>query len=204
TQLLDRERPVVLAVIGPPGSGKTTLLRNVARRAAACARGQRRDTPVLLVLRDHAARIAENPRVALPTLLRSTGATLTAKEPAGWWEQQLYGGRCLILLDGLDEVAVEEHRRAVVGWIARQIAQYPDNDYVATSRPHGYRTAEITGATVLQVRPFTSDQVRRFLYGWGAAPERVAPRQAAAHRARARGPGHRDSPAGAAAGDPHA
>src|SRR5262249_20414611 len=193
TQLLDREQSVVLAVIGPPGSGKTTLLRNVARRAAAGARGQRRNTPVLLVLRDHAARIAENPRVDLPTLLRANAVTLKTKEPEGWWEQQLYGGRCLILLDGLDEVAVEEHRRAVVDWIVRQAAQYPDNDYVATSRPHGYRTAEITGATVLQVRPFTSDQVRRFLYGWYAATERFATGQDASHGVRAEAREHVES-----------
>jgi NACHT domain len=174
TELLDREKPDVLAVIGAPGSGKTTLLRNVARRAAAGERGRRRNTPILLVLRDHAVRIAENPRVDLPTLLRSDVVTLKAKEPGGWWEHQLHDGRCLILLDGLDEVAVEEHRRAVVDWIGQQVAQYPNNHYVVTSRPHGYRTAAITGATVLQVLPFTSDQVRRFLYGWYAATERFA------------------------------
>jgi NACHT domain len=174
TELLDREKPVVLAVIGAPGSGKTTLLRNVARRAAAGERGQRRNTPVLLALRDHAVHIAKNPRIDLPTLLRSTGVTLKVKEPEGWWERQLHDGKCLILLDGLDEVAVEKHRRAVVNWIEQQVTQYPNNDYVVTSRPHGYRTATITGATVMQVRPFTSDHVRRFLHGWYSATERFA------------------------------
>jgi NACHT domain len=128
------------------------------------------------VLRDHAIPIAENPGIDLPTLLRSGRVTLQAKEPPGWWEHQLHDGRCLILLDGLDEVALEEHRRTVVAWIERQVAQYPNNDYVLTSRPHGYRTAGITGATVLQVRPFTSDQVRQFLYGWYSATERFATR----------------------------
>src|SRR5262249_56049933 len=101
--------------------------------------------------------MVETRRIDLPTLLRSNSVTLKAREPEGWWEQQLYGGRCLVLLDGLDEVAVEEHRRAVVDWITRQIAMYPKNDYVATSRPHGDRTAEITRAPEVQVRPVPRD-----------------------------------------------
>jgi hypothetical protein len=184
TELLDHEEPAVLAVIGAPGSGKTTLLCKIARRAAG-ERSQRRDTPVLLVLRDHAVHIAENPQIDLPTLLRSSGVTLEVKEPQGWWEQQLHKGRCLILLDGLDEVAVAEHRRAVVGWVGRQVGQYPNNDWVVTSRPHGYRSAAISGATVLQVRPFTSVQVRQFLYGWYSATERFATGLDARHGERA-------------------
>ena len=79
---------------------------------------------------------------------------------------------CIVLLDGLDEVARQEDRTKVAAWAEGQISQYPRNDYVITSRPHGYRTAAVSGAAVLQVRSFTSAQVNRFVHGWYLAAER--------------------------------
>jgi len=49
---------------------------------------------------------------------------------------------------------------------------YHTNDFVITSRPHGYRTAPIVGAVVLQVRAFTTGQVRQLVNGWYLAAER--------------------------------
>lgn len=49
---------------------------------------------------------------------------------------------------------------------------YPKNDFVITSRPHGYRSTPIDGATVLQVRSFTDRQVQAFVRGWYSAVER--------------------------------
>ena len=50
--------------------------------------------------------------------------------------------------------------------MAQQIRQYPGNDYVITSRPQGYRDAKIDGADVLQVRGFTTEQVRARADRW--------------------------------------
>jgi len=171
---LSRPEPSVLAVLGAPGSGKTTLLRHVARSATEPGPRRHRRFPILLTLRDHAGRIAGVPGLWLPELLRATLPELSVLEPDGWWDEQLHQGRCVVLLDGLDEVARAGDRRAVADWIERQIGAYPDNDFVVTSRPHGYRTAMIGPATVLQVRPFTDEQVRRFLHGWYRATERHA------------------------------
>ncbi|MDQ3576962.1 MAG: NACHT domain-containing protein [Actinomycetota bacterium] len=94
-----------------------------------------------------------------------------ADEPAGWFEQRLKDGDCVVLFDGLDEVARHEDRLKVSAWVERQISQFPKNDYVITSRPQGYRHSPIAGATVLQVRPFTDDQVHTFIRGWYLAVE---------------------------------
>ena len=169
---IDRPHPVVLAVIGVPGSGKTTLLRHTARQVCRARRRRRRTVPILLYLRDHVAAIVSTPDVALPELLRGTLGRYRADEPAGWFEQRLRDGDCVVLLDGLDEVARQEDRRGVAGWVERQIRQYPNNDYVITSRPQGYLTASIDGAAVLQVRSFTDEQVTRFVRGWYLAVER--------------------------------
>ena len=128
--------------------------------------------PILLYLRDHVAAIVADPNVALTALLRSTLGELRPAEPDGWFEQRLRDGECVVLLDGLDEVARPEDRRKVASWAERQIRQYPANDYVITSRPQGYRAAKIDGADVLQVRGFTTEQVSRFVHGWYLAVER--------------------------------
>lgn len=169
---LDKPEPQILAVVGVPGSGKTTLLRHTARLACQKGRGGR-TLPLLLYLRDHSRTIVENPAVTLPELIRLSLAPYEQlKEPAGWFEQRLRAGTCIVLLDGLDEVGHVADRNEVATWVDRQTRQYADNDFVLTSRPQGYRTAPIDGATVLQVRGFTNDQVRRLVRGWYLAAER--------------------------------
>lgn len=176
-ELLDRRSPVVLAVAGQPGSGKSTLLAHAARRSAAPAlrgrRGRRR-VPVPLVLREHAASVVANPEVSLPEVVRATVGGAAGREPAGWWERLLRRGRCVILLDGLDEVARLDDRLAVAGWVERQIAAYPGNHFVVASRTYGLPGPLTTRADVLVVLPFTAGQVRLFLDRWYLAAERHA------------------------------
>jgi hypothetical protein len=171
---LDRPRPVVLAVVGAAGSGKTTLLRHSARLICHNPRSRRRRVPILLQLRDHAEAVLAEPSTGLPELIRGVTGKHCGDEPPGWFEQRLQAGDCVVLLDGLDEVAEQEDRRRIADWVERQVEHYPKNDFVITSRPHGYRTANINGATVLQVRSFTPEQVRRFVHGWYLAVERYS------------------------------
>ncbi len=171
TDFLDQPDPVVLAVIGVPGSGKTTLLRHLASTISQARRGRRR-VPILLYLRDHVADIVAG--APLPALVRAGLGRYGPQEPPGWFEKRLRDGDCVVLLDGLDEVADQEDRRKVSDWVERQTREYPRNDYVLTSRPHGYRSAPVNGAVVLQVRDFTDDQVSRFVRGWYAAIEKLS------------------------------
>ncbi|MGW4206489.1 NACHT domain-containing protein [Lentzea sp. NPDC004789] len=159
--LIDKPDPVVLAVIGAPGCGKTTLLKHTALLVCRTRRRRRR-VPVLLYLRDHIQAIAQN--TPLPEMIHRRAS-------AGWFEQKLDAGSCVVLLDGLDEVADLENRREVADWVERQVACYPLNDFVITSRPHGYQTAPISGADVVQVRGFSDQQVTRFAHGWYLAFE---------------------------------
>ena len=174
SEFIGRREASVLAVVGGPGSGKTTLLRHTARHT--CLRGSHnragRDLPILLYLRDHASAITNNPTVSLVALLRTTLGTLGSEEPQGWFEQRLRRGRCLILFDGFDEVARQADRARVAEWVERQVHHYPENDFVISSRPHGYQTAPIQGAEVAKVCGFTVVQVENFIHGWYLAIER--------------------------------
>ena len=175
---LGREKPAVLAVLGSPGSGKTTLLRHAARQACLRKRSRRdktnyvRDIPILLYLRDHADAIAAELTVSVGTLLRTTLGAVGAEEPPGWFEQQLRAGRCLVLLDGLDEVARKDDRAKVSAWAEGQLRQYPGNDFVISSRPQGYQSAPVEGAAIVQVCAFTAGQAEAFVRGWYRAVER--------------------------------
>jgi hypothetical protein len=170
---LGRAEPVVLAVVGGPGSGKTTLLRHAARQACMLKRSQNqaRDIPVLLYLRDHAAAIAAEPAVSVAALLRSTLGAAGADEPPEWFEEQLEDGRCLVLLDGLDEVARQVDRAKISAWTEAQVRQYPGSSFVISSRPQGYQSAPVEGAEIVQVCGFTAGQVAAFVRGWYQAAE---------------------------------
>lgn len=161
----------VLAVIGGPGSGKTTLARKTALTMCEHRwRTGKRRLPVLLYLRDHAAALlAENPP-GLAELAVSAG-WLDGKVSARWLDRQLDKGRCVVLLDGLDEVADQADRVRVVNWVRRQTQRHPHNIYVVTSRPHGYQSNPLPDAEVLQVRRFTGEQIHRFLRQWSHAIE---------------------------------
>ncbi|SER38273.1 NACHT domain-containing protein [Actinokineospora terrae] len=171
---LDEQMPAVLAVVGVPGSGKTTLLRHTARFICQQPKGRRRSVPILLYLRDHVDAIAEDKTILLPELVRESIGRLAASEPTGWFGDQLANGRCVVLLDGLDEVAGQGNRRLVAAWVERQARQYPDNDFVITSRREGILDAPIHGSQMLQTRRFTQAQVRRFVNRWYLAMERMS------------------------------
>ncbi|MFH8369016.1 NACHT domain-containing protein [Streptomyces sp. NPDC018031] len=164
-----------LAVIGAPGTGKTTLLKHLALELAG-QRGRRgrRDLPVLLLLRDHTEAITADPRVTLGEVITASLRRCPAQQPPGWFDQRLREGRCVVLLDGLDEVAHEQDRRRVSAWVEEQMAGYEANDFILTSRPHGYQTAPVDRARVLQVRRFTGEQISRFVHGWYRAIERLS------------------------------
>ena len=177
SEVLDRRPPVVLALIGQPGSGKSTLLAHAACRSAQTAvrwhLGHRR-VPILLALREHAESIVTDPAISLPDVVRAAVGGGPGKEPRGWWERQLRRGRCLVLLDGLDEVARADDRRAVGDWVERQIAAHPGNHFVVSSRSFGLPGLLIAQADVFVVPPFTAAQVRDFLDRWYMAAERHA------------------------------
>jgi hypothetical protein len=169
-KFLDDREPVLLAIVGGPGSGKSTLLRHTARHVDR--HRPHRNVPILLILRDHASKIVEQPDIEMGDLIRSSIGGLKAKEPVGWFEQKLRKGNCIVLLDGLDEVSRQQDRQVIAKWIEQQVRQYQNNHFVIASRPHGYRVAPVAGARVLQVRSFTVEQVERFINRWYRAIER--------------------------------
>ncbi|HZU03131.1 MAG TPA: NACHT domain-containing protein, partial [Ktedonobacteraceae bacterium] len=172
-----REQHLVL--IGPPGSGKSTLLKHTAlalighkhHRASKDSKLPHR-LPVLLFLREYADSIGQNADFSLENAV-SAHCKMRWKQtlPPAWMRYHLMKGDCLVLLDGLDEVADAATRKQVVDWVRDQIDAYPKNRFVVTSRPHGFKSYPLTGVTVLEVRPFTPKQIEQFVHNWYTANE---------------------------------
>lgn len=165
-----------LAILGAPGSGKTTLLRHIALVLATSQRPAgisiARRVPILLFLRDHGAAIVANPQLSLATVIHDH---LTRNEgpqpPPSWFGRQLAAGKCVVMLDGLDEVAELLQRQQVVQWVERQLVAHATNRFIITSRPFGFQTTPLERVTVLEVRPFTRAQIERFVNNWYLANE---------------------------------
>lgn len=166
-----------LVVLGAPGSGKTTLLKHLALTLAQPKttprrRGMRHMFPILLFLRDHAHAITDQSDFSLADAVREhIQRTWQQSIPATWIHRQLERGHCLVLLDGLDEVADNSMRQLVVAWVQRQLIAQSSNRFVLTSRPYGYRDHPLEGVTVLDVQAFTLEQVGRFVENWYLANE---------------------------------
>ncbi len=120
----------------------------------------------------------DNPRLDILTLAQAIADQLEREQgpqpPNGWFEQQLAQGRCLVMFDGLDEVAGPDLRGEVVAWVERQMRVYANNLFLITSRPYGYKSNPLSGVTVLEVQPFTHEQAKRFIHNWYLANEIVS------------------------------
>lgn len=165
-----------LALLGPPGSGKTTLLKHVtlalaARKAAPELAKRLNKLPIMLFLRDHAEAIKGDPNYSLESAVKSRLAYWDIELPVNWLTSQLQKGQCLVMLDGLDEVADPILRQQTAAWVDRQMTLYKGNRFLITSRPFGYRNNPLQNVTVLEVRPFTIEQVQRFVHNWYLANE---------------------------------
>jgi hypothetical protein len=163
-------------VLGSPGSGKTTLLKHlgltlVHHKQTHGVKHFKHKLPVLLFLREHSKAILDKAEYTLADAIRENVNRWKYPMPTGWIEHRLARGQCLILLDGLDEVADAAQRLQTVIWVERQMKNHGNNHFVLTSRPFGYRENPLAGVTILEVQPLTFQQATQFVMNWYLANE---------------------------------
>jgi energy-coupling factor transporter ATP-binding protein EcfA2 len=165
-----------MAVLGAPGSGKTTLLRYLTLTYATKQERKLHPKapkliPVLLYLRDVRQIITSQQPPGLAELIteqvKQQRKIQSLNPPPNWFPDKLRKNRCLVMLDGLDEVADETQRQQVSRWVDEQMQVYPDTPFILTSRPFGYQSARLQQeVTVLEVQPFSLKQMEQFIHNW--------------------------------------
>ena len=166
-----------IVILGPPGSGKTTLLTYIAltyayRHHRLHGRRVPSLVPVFLQLRMFREEITVEDSKSLPQVIVEQMNTLpeawSQDELYLWWfESRLLNGKCLVMLDGLDEIVDQTQQRRVSLWIDHQMHKYPNTIWILTSRPLSYRQTQLTEIrTTLAMKPFDLQQMELFLQRW--------------------------------------
>ncbi|MEC4814957.1 MAG: effector-associated domain EAD1-containing protein [Scytonema sp. PMC 1069.18] len=166
-----------LAIIGSPGAGKSTLLKHLTLTYTKnTQRLQHREAPklipILLYLRDRNIQIAISKAQYPPKLselIERQESIRKLKPPPQWFERKLCDRQCLVMLDGLDEVADFQVRHSISIWINNQIFTYRNATFLLTSRPYGLKSESDSLKdlkTIVEVQPFSLKQVETFIHNW--------------------------------------
>ncbi|MEV6692949.1 NACHT domain-containing protein [Micromonospora sp. NPDC051196] len=198
-----------LLVLGDPGSGKTTLLRYLALTHAKALLADPADAPKRFPIYLRVGEYAQHghPRLGIGEFLAEHLRRNECRTPglADLLQRQLDAGRCLVLLDGLDEIASADLRRSVVAAVVTFVTAYArqGNRFVVTSRISGYQAAPLPeGFHAVRLTEMDDATIERFLTVYcqeverAETPERTASatREAAAREAAAIGNALRTTP----------
>ncbi|HEY6331853.1 MAG TPA: HEAT repeat domain-containing protein [Blastocatellia bacterium] len=175
-----------LAIIGAPGSGKTTLLKylalSYARRQAKYRLGQDEDRlPLFVTLRDFnkyvvgldrhvpgASALGSEHLAPYLTWFHSEYYPSLAL-PDGFFAAALADDQCVVLLDGLDEVAASQERERVARFVGSCAARHSGNRFVVTSRPRGYEIGRqylSDSFDECTIQDFDEEQITGFVESW--------------------------------------
>jgi len=175
-----------IVILGDPGAGKTTLLKYLTvicaeRRAheeLGLTVGSDGDSPlpIFVPLREFAAECAqrEEDYCLLDHLYTCAREHLLLNLPPGFFEEALDNGRCLVCLDGLDEVWAVGQRKSVRGAVKALATRFRRSRYLVTSRIVGYEEAPLDRRDFVHhtILPFEDDDIRLFVRKWYEARER--------------------------------
>ncbi len=167
-----------LAIVAGPGYGKTTLLRHLTSMYATKGYAKFNALPLIPVplrLREIYELIPAEQPVSLPKLIvnhfSTKGSFRHLELSTDWFERHLQAGKCLVMLDGLDEVP-KNQRQKIRQWVNREMDAYSRNCFVLTSRPSAFEIAAdepdvpIERLHRLKILDFTPDDKRKFIDQW--------------------------------------
>jgi predicted NACHT family NTPase len=125
-----------IVVLGAPGAGKSTLLKHLTFVYANIEQKKYSEkapelVPVLLLIREVYKKIVKKqPRLAdliAEQVILTREENQTPQLLSEGFSRELQQGRCLVMLDGLDEVADKSQRKLVSEWVDKQIERYHKN-----------------------------------------------------------------------------
>lgn len=158
-------------VLGEPGSGKTTALHKLHK---VCASG-----PTSLGLEPETLPVFVRLRTLGPQRTSGSLADYLDAElaeaaggrlPEGVGEQLVQHGRLLLLFDGLDEVAEENHRVDALRFLLWSLSRLDSARAVFSCRHGGWsaklQNLDLRETSQLDVRPFEDEQIAELVERW--------------------------------------
>jgi tetratricopeptide (TPR) repeat protein len=132
--------------------------------------------PLFIQLRDFAAAVTTLGRgySLLDHVYDHAHQHLLLNLRTGLFEDALESGRCVVCLDGLDEVWAVGQRRFVRDAVTALVAKFPYARYIVTSRSVGYDEAPLDRREFdhYSILPLDDAQIREFVQKWYQLRER--------------------------------
>ncbi|MEN6441239.1 MAG: HEAT repeat domain-containing protein [Syntrophobacter sp.] len=159
-----------IMVLADPGMGKSTVLKMEASRRAKAEKEKLKDSsiapaevvfPLFLQLFD-LAHTEDELIDAIPKVLVREYRQVSAIQDR--LRDSLASGRCLLLLDALDEVP-SSGRNSLSEKLNRFVRNYPC-PVICTSRIVGYSEGFLAGAKHMEIVPFRTQQIELYVKTW--------------------------------------
>jgi len=144
-------------LVGGPGAGKSTTVK----RMLIDNLRPRENLPIFLRLRDYQG--FEH----FEAFIAHKFAAASLEEPERLLQALLRSGKCLCILDGLDEVRPQMRQKTITDinvFYHKYFAQ--KNRLIVTCRKEAYRTIPLDLPYIMEVRPLTDEQIHRFAEKW--------------------------------------
>ena len=149
-------------IVGAPGSGKTTVLKHLALKSCKenLEKQERICTPVPIILLEF-LESGKDLRDYIDVVFEEYDFPM-AKE---FVEKDLKEGKCMVLLDGFDELVSKENQEQVTVQIQEFVKRYHRCQIIVTSRVAGYHD-ELKDFMKLELMEFDDKQIKTFIKNW--------------------------------------
>jgi energy-coupling factor transporter ATP-binding protein EcfA2 len=175
--LLDDSDYILLT--GGAGSGKTTLLQWLALTALSNSAAEGAEghnswadrVPFVIPLRRYSGGALPRPE----EFLVAVAPNLVGAMPSSWAHRVLASGRAMLLVDGLDEIPLDQREDARL-WLLQLISTFPNNKVIVTSRSTAI-TREWEGLTSFSkatLLPMALGDIKAFVSHWHAAARSIS------------------------------
>ena len=157
-----------LTIIGSPGSGKTSLLKYIALSVIENKSISNYRIPILLDLYKYKDFILKGKTVdkIIYNYFIKSNIYPTFSPDKKWFYNNLSQGKCIVLIDGLDQIESINERKKISTWIDNQILNYSKSKFIITSRSNTYNDSILNNAFVYEIKQLNIANINQIIANW--------------------------------------